>query len=64
MYKVYVDDGYFAGSKNRTTLKRLLFDGSLKRFDVVLAYKIDRLLRSLKDLIDIIAALNSYDSGF
>jgi len=63
-YKVYVDDGYSAGSRNRPALKRLLFDGSLKRFDVVLAYKIDRLSRSLKDLIDIVAELNRYDIGF
>ncbi len=64
MYKVYVDDGYSAGSKNRPALKRLLFDGSLKRFDTVLVYKIDRLSRSLKDLIDVVAELNSYDIGF
>ena len=63
-YNVYVDDGYSAASKNRPALKRLLFDGSMKRFDVVLAYKIDRLSRSLKDLIDIVAELNNYNIGF
>ena len=45
-------------------MKRLLFDGSLKRFDIVLVYKIDRLSRSLKGLIEIVAELNSYDIGF
>ncbi|MBA7637631.1 hypothetical protein ES703_45277 [subsurface metagenome] len=64
MHKVYVDDGYSAGSKNRPALKKLLIDGSLKRFDSVLVYKIDRLSRSLKDLIEIVAELNSYDIGF
>jgi site-specific DNA recombinase len=64
VYKLYVDDGYSAGSKNRPALKRLLFDASLKRFDVVLVYKIDRLSRSLKDLIDIVAELNQFDVGF
>jgi len=64
VYKLYVDDGYSAGSRNRPALKRLLFDASLKRFDVVLVYKIDRLSRSLKDLIDIVAELNQFDVGF
>ena len=63
-YKVYVDDGYSAGSRNRPALKRLLLDGSLKRFDTVLVYKIDRLSRSLKDLIEIVAELNKYGVGF
>jgi site-specific DNA recombinase len=50
VYKVYVDDGYSAGTRNRPALKRLLFDASLKRFDVVLVYKIDRLSRSLSSM--------------
>jgi site-specific DNA recombinase len=64
VYKLYVDDGYSAASRNRPALKRLLFDASMSRFDVVLVYKIDRLSRSLKDLIDIVAELNQFDIGF
>jgi site-specific DNA recombinase len=64
VYKLYMDDGYSAGSRNRPALKRLLAEAALKRFDVVLAYKIDRLSRSLKDLIDIVAELNQFDVGF
>ncbi len=64
VYKLYVDDGYSAASRNRPALKRLLAEAALKRFDVVLAYKIDRLSRSLKDLIDIVAELNQFDVGF
>ncbi len=64
LYKLYVDDGYSAASRNRPALKKLLAEAALKRFDVVLAYKIDRLSRSLKDLIDIVAELNQFDVGF
>jgi site-specific DNA recombinase len=64
VYKLYVDDGYSAASQNRPALRRLLAEAALKRFDVVLAYKIDLLSRSLKDLIDIVAELNQFDVGF
>jgi DNA invertase Pin-like site-specific DNA recombinase len=52
---VYEDKG-FSGSKGRD--KRPALDGMLKdatrrRFDIVLAFKLDRLARSVKHLIDI-----------
>ena len=47
-YKLYVDDGYSAASHKQPALQQLLSDATLRRFDVVLAYKIDRLSRSLK----------------
>ena len=61
---IYSDDGYSAKNRNRPALKRLLDDASEKRFDVVLAYKIDRLSRRLKDLIEIVEELSHYDVGF
>ena len=64
VYKLYCDDGYSAASRKRPALKRLLADATLGRFDVVLAYKIDRLSRSLKDLLDIVAELNESKVGF
>ena len=64
VYKLYVDDGYSAASRKRPALQQLLADATLRRFHVVLAYKIDRLSRSLKDLIDIVAELNESEVGF
>ncbi len=64
VYKLYMDDGYSAASRKRPALKRLLSEAAQKRFEVVLVYKIDRLSRSLKDLIDIVAELNESDVGF
>jgi site-specific DNA recombinase len=64
VYKLYMDDGYSAASRNRPALKRLLLDAARGRFDAVLVYKIDRLSRSLKDLIDIVAELGESDVGF
>jgi site-specific DNA recombinase len=41
----------------------LFFDVRLKRFDVILVYKIDRLSRKLKDLIEVVLKLNEYGVG-
>jgi site-specific DNA recombinase len=63
IYKIYEDKGYSAKDLNRPALKDLLFDIKLKRFDVILVYKIDRLSRKLKDLIEIVLKLNGYGIG-
>ena len=63
IYQTYTDDGYSAKDLNRPGLKSLLFDAKLKRFDVLLIYKIDRLSRKLKDLIEFVLLLNSYEIG-
>jgi len=63
IYNVYEDKGYSAKNLNRPALKDLLFDIKLKRFDVILVYKIDRLSRKLKDLIEIVLKLNGYGIG-
>ena len=63
IFKIYKDDGFSAKDINRPALKDLLYDAKLKRFDVVLIYKIDRLSRKLKDLIEIVLQLNEYGIG-
>ena len=48
-YRVYEDGGYSADTLNRPALKALLQDIRDGRITCVLAYKIDRLTRSVKD---------------
>ena len=62
--EIYSDDGYSAKDRRRPALKRLLDDAAEKRFAAVLVYKIDRLSRRLKDLIEIVEELAHYDVGF
>jgi site-specific DNA recombinase len=62
--EIYSDDGYSAKDRNRPALKRLLDDASEKRFEAILVYKIDRLSRRLKDLIEIVEELAHYEVGF
>src|SRR5581483_9418412 len=49
IYRVYEDAGYSADSLDRPALKELLQDLRSGRINCVLAYKIDRLTRSVKD---------------
>lgn len=46
----YVDDGYSARDLNRPDMQRLIKDAKEKEFDVVVFYKLDRLVRSVGDL--------------
>ncbi|EOR24991.1 resolvase domain-containing protein [Niallia nealsonii AAU1] len=46
----YVDDGYSAKNLIRPEMQRLIEDAQAKKFDVVVFYKLDRLVRSVSDL--------------
>ncbi|WP_066316813.1 recombinase family protein [Bacillus sp. FJAT-29814] len=46
----YIDDGYSAKNLNRPNMQKLIEDVKLKKFDVVVFYKLDRLVRSVSDL--------------
>lgn len=54
----YIDDGYSAKDLKRPAMKRLLKDVELKKFDVVVVYRLDRLVRTVTDLHFI---LNHFD---
>jgi site-specific DNA recombinase len=61
---IYSDDGCSAKDRKRPALKRLINESVEKRFDAVLVYKIDRLSRRLKDLIEIVEELSHNNVGF
>jgi site-specific DNA recombinase len=52
IYDVYVDPGYSGSNTDRPALQRLLSD--LKKIDVVVVYKLDRLSRSQRDTLHLI----------
>ncbi len=49
----YVDDGYSGKDLNRPAMQRLLRDAKLKRFDVLVVFKLDRISRKVVDLISL-----------
>ena len=50
----YDDGGYSGGSIERPALRRLLADIEVRRIDVVVVYKVDRLTRSLADFAKLV----------
>ncbi|MRB58069.1 recombinase family protein [Bacillus thuringiensis] len=52
VYDEYIDGGYSGSNLDRPDIKRLLND--LKKIDVVVVYKLDRLSRSQRDTLELI----------
>jgi DNA invertase Pin-like site-specific DNA recombinase len=63
-YNEYVDKGISGAKANRPALKRLMSDARMKRFDVVLVWKLDRFGRSIQQLIENVQALDGYGVRF
>lgn len=57
----YIDDGKSAKDLHRPEMKRLIKDARLRKFDVVVFYKLDRLVRSVKDLHELLQLFDQYD---
>jgi DNA invertase Pin-like site-specific DNA recombinase len=64
IYGEYVDSGISGSKESRPELNRLMSDVHLRRFDVVLCWKVDRFGRSLKHLVNALADLDSYGVAF
>ena len=59
------DDGGFSGATlERPALKRLLADVEAHRLDCVVVYKLDRLSRSVRDYLNLLAFLDQHDVAF
>lgn len=56
---VYIDDGYSGGSLDRPALSKLRADVETRKVECVVVYKIDRLSRSVVDIVDL--ALRQWD---
>lgn len=61
---VYVDAGLSGKDMNRPELQRLLSDAREGRFDIVLVWKVDRISRSMKDLLSLLKTLREHNVDF
>ncbi|AGZ24993.1 recombinase family protein [Staphylococcus pasteuri] len=61
-YEVFTDAGISGGSLKRPALQKLL--DSLDEFDLVLVYKLDRLTRNVRDLLEMLETFESKKVSF
>lgn len=61
---LYDDGGYSGGSMDRPALRQLLADIKLRKVDVVVVYKVDRLTRSLADFSRIVDVFDAHGASF
>ncbi|MCR5414825.1 MAG: recombinase family protein [Kiritimatiellae bacterium] len=62
--EVYSDPGFSGGSLKRPAMDRLRADAKAGKFDIVIAYKLDRLTRSLKDFMTLSGEFGEHGIGF
>lgn len=62
LYDIYIDDGISGKNiKDRPQMKRLIQDITDKKLNNVLVYKLDRLTRSLVDLMELLKLLEEHE---
>ena len=60
----YDDGGFSGGSMGRPALKKLLADVEARRIDVIVVYKVDRLIRSLSDFAKLVELFDAHQVSF
>jgi site-specific DNA recombinase len=60
----YCDEGFSAKNIERPEMQRLISDIKKKKFDLVLVYKLDRFVRSVLDLHELLELMEKYDVKF
>ena len=64
IYQEYIDQGYSGGNTKRPAFGQMMEDARKRKFDVLLVWKLDRLGRSLKDLINTLDELGALGIDF
>ena len=64
IYQEYIDQGYTGGNTKRPAFSQMMEDARKRKFDVLLVWKLNRLGRSLKDLINTLDELGALGIDF
>ena len=57
---IYSDEGFSGKDLHRPAMERLIADVANKRIDIVLIYKLDRLSRHVKDVLELVELFDKY----
>lgn len=60
----YCDEGYSAKSLERPQIQRMIEDMKKQKFDIILVYRLDRFVRSVTDLHNLLQLMDKYDVKF
>jgi site-specific DNA recombinase len=60
----YEDGGYSGGNLERPALQQLLTDIKVRKVDLIVVYKIDRLTRSLTDFASLVGVFDAHQTSF
>ncbi len=64
LYKEFIDQGFTGRNTSRPAFKEMMDEARQKKFTTLLVWKLDRLSRSLKDLINTLDELGSLGIDF
>lgn len=64
IYDFYIDDGYSAKDLDRPNVQRMIADIKARKFDVVLVYRLDRLVRSVINLHELLILFDENNVKF
>ena len=64
LFKEYIDEGYSGKDTRRPEYTRMMEDARRRRFNVLLVWKLDRLSRSTKDLLNTVEELEALGVDF
>lgn len=61
---IYEDEGFSGSNTNRPEFQKLMKDISLKKFDLLICYRLDRISRNVADFSSTLETLQRYDVNF
>ena len=64
LFREYTDEGYSGKDTKRPEYARMMGDARRRRFNVLLVWKLDRLSRSTRDLLNTVAELDALGVDF
>ena len=63
-FLIYEDEGFSGGNTNRPEFQRLMNDVALKKFDMLICYRLDRISRNVADFSSTLETLQRYNVDF